>query len=98
MHYRTREVIPQHLVEKLRRSDLFNQGFMTTELIAAALSDMDIHSIENYEQFDPVAFERNALNERRGLIPQIEPRYRYPLFRPYFQRRLFSRLLFLYVG
>ncbi len=53
---------------------------MTTELIAAALSDMDIHSIENYEQFDPVAFERNALNERRGLIPQIEPRYRYPYF------------------
>ncbi len=80
VHYRTREVIPQHLVEKLRRSDLFNQGFMTTELIAAALSDMDIHSIENYEQFDPVAFERNALNERRGLIPQIEPRYRYPYF------------------
>ena len=53
---------------------------MTTELIAAALSDMDIHSIENYEQFDPAAFERNALNERRGLIPQIEPRYRYPYF------------------
>ena len=27
-----------------------------------------------------MAFERNALNERRGLIPQIEPRYRYPYF------------------
>ncbi|MDE5963094.1 MAG: M3 family metallopeptidase, partial [Alistipes sp.] len=80
VHYRTNEVIPQHLVEKLRRSDLFNQGFMTTELIAASLSDMDIHSIAVYEPFDPVVFERNALNERRGLIPQIEPRYRYPYF------------------
>lgn len=80
VHYRTNEVIPQYLVERLRRSDLFNQGFMTTELIAASLSDMDIHSIAEYEPFDPVAFERNALNERRGLIPQIEPRYHYPYF------------------
>ncbi|WP_418982603.1 M3 family metallopeptidase [Alistipes sp.] len=80
VHYRTGEVIPQHLVDKLRRSALFNQGFATTELIAASLSDMDIHSITEYEPFDPMAFERNALSERRGLIPQIEPRYRYPYF------------------
>ena len=80
VHYRTGEVIPAHLVEKLRRSELFNQGFATTELIAASLSDMDIHCITEYEPFDPVAFERNALNERRGLMPQIEPRYHYPYF------------------
>ncbi len=80
VHYRTDEVIPQHLVDKLRRSELFNQGFMTTELIAASLSDMDIHSIEEYEEFDPGIFERRALTEKRGLIPQIEPRYRYPYF------------------
>ncbi len=80
VHYRTGEVIPEHLVEKLRRSGLFNQGFATTELIAASLSDMDIHSISEYEPFDPEAFERQALVERRGLIPQIEPRYRYPYF------------------
>lgn len=80
VHHRSKEVIPPHLIEKLRRSELFNQGFATTELIAAALSDMDIHSITEYEPFDPIAFERNALAERRGLIPQIEPRYRYPYF------------------
>ncbi len=80
VHYRTDEVIPDALVGKLRRSELFNQGFMTTELIAAALSDMDIHSIEKYEPFDVEAFERHALHEKRGLIPQIEPRYRYPYF------------------
>ena len=60
--------------------ELFNQGFMTTEQTAAALSDMDIHSVREYEPFDPVAFERQALTEKRGLIPQIEPRYRYPYF------------------
>ncbi|WP_462353554.1 M3 family metallopeptidase [Alistipes timonensis] len=80
VHYRSNEVIPACLVEKLRRSELFNQGFMTTELIAAALSDMDIHSISEYEPFDPMEFERKALTEKRGLIPQIEPRYRYPYF------------------
>ena len=80
VHYRSNEVIPAYLVEKLRRSELFNQGFMTTELIAAALSDMDIHSISEYEPFDPMEIERKALTEKRGLIPQIEPRYRYPYF------------------
>ena len=80
VHYRSNEVIPEYLVAKLRRSELFNQGFMTTELIAASLSDMDIHSITEYEPFDPMAFEREALTEKRGLIPQIEPRYRYPYF------------------
>ena len=80
VHYRSGEVIPQHLIDKLRRSELFNQGFMTTELIAAALSDMDIHSQTEYAPFDPMAFEHEVLSEKRGLIPQIEPRYRYPYF------------------
>ena len=48
--------------------------------IAAALSDMDIHSMTEYAPFDPMTFEREALTEKRGLIPQIEPRYRYPYF------------------
>lgn len=80
-HYRTGEVIPRHLVDRLRRSALFNQGFATTELVAAALSDMDIHSLEGYTgEIDVNAFEREALNGKRGLIEQIEPRYHYPYF------------------
>lgn len=66
VHYRSNEVIPKYLVDKLRRSELFNQGFMATELIAASLSDMDIHSITEYEPFDPMAFERKALTENAG--------------------------------
>ena len=80
VHYRSNEVIPKYLVDKLRNSRLFNQGFLTTELIAASLSDMDIHSMSEYAPFDPMAFEREALTEKRGLIPQIEPRYHYPYF------------------
>ena len=80
-HYRTEEVIPKNLVDKIHRSKLFNQGFATTELIAAALSDLDIHSLESYDgEIDVDAFEHRVLNEKRGLIPQIEPRYHYPYF------------------
>lgn len=80
VHYRTNEIINDTYIGKIRRSALFNQGFATTELIAAALSDMDIHSTEKYEPIDVDGFEYNVLYERRGMIPQIEPRYRYNYF------------------
>lgn len=80
VHYRTNEIINDTYIGKIRRSALFNQGFATTELIAAVLSDMDIHSTEKYEPIDVDGFEYNALYERRGMIPQIEPRYRYNYF------------------
>ncbi len=80
LHHRTQKMIPDALIEKLNRSALFNQGFMTTELVAAALSDLDIHSIGEYFPFDVEEFEQEALNVRRGLIPQIEPRYHYTYF------------------
>jgi hypothetical protein len=52
----------------------------TTELVAAALSDLDIHSLQSAEKIDVAEFEREALVEKRGLIPQIEPRYHYTYF------------------
>ena len=80
-HYRSGDMISQSIIDKLRRSTHFNQGFMTTELTAAALSDLEIHSINKYEEkIDVEAFEYKVLNEKRGLIPQIEPRYRYTYF------------------
>ena len=79
-HYRTGEVIRDQYVTRIQNSALFNQGFNTTELIAAALSDMDIHTIENYSTIDIDGFEYNALYEKRGMINQIEPRYKYTYF------------------
>lgn len=80
VHHQTGAVIPNHLVRRLQKSDKFNQGFMTTELLAASLSDMDIHTRTSTEPIDVNAFEREVLNEKRGLIEQIAPRYRYPYF------------------
>ena len=80
VHHRTGEVIPDALIAKIQNASLFNQGFVTTELAAAALIDMDIHSLETYTDMDINDFEKYNLATRRGLIPEIEPRYRYTYF------------------
>ena len=80
-HYRTGEVIPNSLIERIQKASLFNQGFTTLELCSAALIDMDIHTLESFPvNFDVEAFESYNLATRRGLIPQVEPRYRYTYF------------------
>ncbi|NQY64833.1 MAG: M3 family metallopeptidase [Alteromonadaceae bacterium] len=74
-HYQTGEVIPQALVEKIQASGKFNQGFGTTEYVAAALLDMSWHSLETAEIQDANAFEQKLL-KKIGLIEEIAPRYR----------------------
>jgi peptidyl-dipeptidase Dcp len=74
-HYKTGEVIPMELVEKIQASGKFNQGFGTTEYLGAALLDMSWHSLETAEIQDAAAFEKNVLSEI-GLIKEISPRYR----------------------
>ena len=80
VHHRNNTVISDNIIDKIRRSAQFNQGFMTTELLAAALADLDIHSLTKYEEFDVESFEYNALYEKRGMIHEIEPRYHLPYF------------------
>ena len=80
VHYRNNNVISKNIIDKIRRSAQFNQGFMTTELLAAALVDLDIHSLTKYKELDVDAFEYNALYEKRGMISEIEPRYRLTYF------------------
>ena len=80
VHYRNNTIINNNLIGKIRRSAQFNQGFMTTELLAAALVDLDIHSLTKYEKLDIDSFEYNALYEKRKMISEIEPRYRLPYF------------------
>jgi len=74
-HYQTGEVIPQALVKKIQASGKFNQGFGTTEYLAAALLDMSWHSLETAELQDANKFEKDVL-KKMGLIDEISPRYR----------------------
>lgn len=78
-HYQTGETIPDELIEKILNQKTFNQGFMTTELLAAAILDMNLHNLTDTTGLDVIAFEKEAM-DRLGLIPEIAPRYRTTYF------------------
>ena len=74
-HYQTGEVMPDSLIAKIENSALFNQGFMTTELIAASILDMKYHELTEVQDLDVDAFEKQQM-DAIGLMPEILPRYR----------------------
>jgi len=73
-HYQTNEPMPEDLIKKIEKSQLFNQGFETVEYLAASFLDMDWHSLTVPEEKDVTGFEKESLN-KIGLIPEIESRY-----------------------
>lgn len=79
-HYKTGEVIPAALIEKLEKSGKYGQGFATVEYLAASLLDMDYHVLKEVPaNLDAMEFEANVMN-KRGLLKQIPPRYRSTYF------------------
>jgi peptidyl-dipeptidase Dcp len=78
-HYQTGEVIPQALVDKIVKAGKFNQGFLTVEYLAAAILDMDYHTITKIGDVDIEQFEKNSM-DKAGLIAEIIPRYKSTYF------------------
>jgi peptidyl-dipeptidase Dcp len=78
-HYKTGEVIPVALVDKIEKSAQFNQGFVTVEYLAAALLDMDWHTLSTTAPQEANAFEKASMDKIQ-LLPQIPPRYRSPYY------------------
>ena len=78
-HYQTGETIPDRLIEKILNQKTFNQGFMTTELLAAAILDMNLHNLTDTKNLDVLAYEKEAMDQL-NLIPEIAPRYRTTYF------------------
>lgn len=78
-HYENGEVIPAALVEKIRKSNLFNQGFETVEYLASAILDMAWHSLGSAANLNVTRFEEKVMADI-GLIPEILPRWRSPYF------------------
>jgi len=92
-HYETGEVIPADLVERMLAAGNHNQGFATTEYIAASLLDLRWHMLSSEEAAqitDARAFEKEVL-EGYGLIPEIEPRYRSQYFSHIFAGGYFTQ-------
>lgn len=78
-HYKTNEPIPARLVEKIKNSGYFNQGFSNVEIMAASLLDMSLHSLEAPVNIDIQSFEKEYF-KKIGLIPEIVSRYRSTYF------------------
>lgn len=79
-HYKTGEVIPKDLIEKLDNSSKYGQGFATTEYLSASILDMEYHTLTEDLKISPMEFENKILIEKYGLIPGIIPRYKSTYF------------------
>ncbi|MBA3644679.1 MAG: peptidyl-dipeptidase Dcp [Gemmatimonadaceae bacterium] len=80
-NYQTGERMPQSLVSKIRTARTFNQGFKTTEYLAASLLDMAWHTqAPGAAQPDVDTFEAQALQRFGVAIQEIPPRYRTTYF------------------
>jgi peptidyl-dipeptidase Dcp len=81
VHYKTGKPMPQELVEKIKKSQKFNQGYSLTEILAAADLDMEWHtipagdSIKSVDDFETAALKRTHLD-----LSQVPPRYRSSYF------------------
>jgi peptidyl-dipeptidase Dcp len=80
-HYKTGAPMPPEMAAKLRKADKFNQGYMLTELLAAAELDMQWHTIPATEPLqNPDAFEQAALERKKMALATVPPRYRSSYF------------------
>jgi len=79
--YQTGAPMPAELVAKIKKSQTFNQGYIVTELLAAAELDMQWHMLPASAPLeDPDAFETQALEATHLSIPSVPPRYRSSYF------------------
>ena len=80
-HYKTGEPIPQALFDKVVAAEKFNQGFKTTEYLAASLLDQAWYQLNPSEMpKDALAFEAAALKKAGVDFPPVPPRYRTAYF------------------
>jgi peptidyl-dipeptidase Dcp len=80
-HYRTGQPMPQALVNKIKRSRTFNEGFATLEYVEAALLDMAWHTLPvGPQQASVDSFETAALQRFHVYMPEVPPRYRTSYF------------------
>ncbi|MDR2285269.1 MAG: M3 family metallopeptidase [Sphingobacterium sp.] len=82
-HYKTGEAIPDSLIAKMEKAGTFDQGFATTEYVAASLLDMNYHAATSPITTDANTFEKAAM-AKVGLIDAIIPRYRSTYFQHIF--------------
>ncbi|WP_322538876.1 M3 family metallopeptidase [Sphingomonas sanguinis] len=94
-HYKTGQPMPQALLDKIKASETFNQGFATTEYLSSAIVDMKLHTIPD-GIVDPAAFEATTLREI-GMPRQLVMRHRLPQFNHLFSSDSYSAGYYSYL-
>jgi peptidyl-dipeptidase Dcp len=95
-HYKTGDLIPDELVIKIQKSAQFNQGFATTEYLAASILDMDYHTAANASEIEIETFEKASM-DNIGLIDAIIPRYRSNYFAHAFSGEGYAAGYYVYI-
>ncbi|HME41231.1 MAG TPA: M3 family metallopeptidase [Steroidobacteraceae bacterium] len=95
VHYRTGAPIPPQLVEKIKKTSTFNQGFATVEYLASALVDMKLH-LANDPKIDPDKFEAETLASI-GMPDEVVMRHRTPQFAHIFSSDAYSAGYYSYL-
>ena len=94
-HYKTGAPMPQALLDKVKASETFNQGFATAEYLSSAIVDMKLHTVPD-GVVDPDAFEKAALAEI-GMPRQLVMRHRVPQFQHLFSSDSYSAGYYSYL-
>jgi peptidyl-dipeptidase Dcp len=94
-HYKTGAAMPQALLDKIKASETFNQGFATAEYLSSAIVDMKLHTVAD-GVVDPDAFERATL-AKIGMPRELVMRHRVPQFQHLFSSDSYSAGYYSYL-
>jgi peptidyl-dipeptidase Dcp len=95
-HVTTGEPIPAALVERIRASQTFNQGFETVAYTASALIDMALHLQSDPAGVDIARFETEE-RARLGVPPEVGMRHRLPHFGHVFSGAYYAAGYYVYM-
>jgi peptidyl-dipeptidase Dcp len=103
VHHKTGEPLPREYVDRLQAAAQFNEGFATTEYLAASLLDMAYHALTIEELAEPgilddlAAFEAGALEKAGALVATVPPRYKTNYFAHIFTGSSYSAGYYSYI-
>ncbi|GAA0707942.1 M3 family metallopeptidase [Dactylosporangium roseum] len=104
VHHETGDRLPQEIVDRLQAAKQFNEGFATTEYLAASLLDLAWHTLTvddldamGDQPIDVREFEAAALERAGVAVPFVPPRYRTPYFAHIFSGAAYSAGYYSYI-
>jgi peptidyl-dipeptidase Dcp len=96
VHYQTGAPMPAELIQRLKASRSFNQGFATVEYVASALVDLKLHLLADGAGLDSTLFEKAVLDEI-GMPDAMVMRHRTPHFQHVFAGDGYSSAYYSYL-